>query len=132
MILPKGIKIFGDTDFRGDCPGETPEQITAIGLIRKTTIFGDIVIHPKNEGKRTKMQQAADYAKGMTVGASDIVIPCSPAFVCELKRKDHTKSSISNEQVKFLLTAQKLGANACIALGHEAVLEALRYYYGEE
>jgi len=63
-------------------------------------------------------------AEGLATGAPDIIIPGRRTFLCELKRRDHTKSAISDLQIRYLETAQSLGAFACIALGCEAALEA--------
>ena len=60
----------------------------------------------------------------MTKGASDIIIPGSPAFVCELKRRDHTKSRWEDGQQEYLTAAQDAGAFVCIALGADAAMEA--------
>jgi hypothetical protein len=60
----------------------------------------------------------------MTEGASDIIIPGCPAFVCELKRRDHTKSKWQDGQLEYLETAQKAGAFVCVALGADAAMEA--------
>lgn len=56
----------------------------------------------------------------MTTGATDIVIPGCPAFVCELKRRDHTKSKLAEEQLAYMRAAQAAGAYVCIALGVDA------------
>lgn len=117
------IPVWGDPEFRGDCPPESAEQITAINTIRKTS---PQVIHPRNEGKRSYRQTARHKAEGLTKGASDIVIPGAPAFVCELKRKDKTKSRVSPEQVDYIKTCLDAGAVACIAYGHEAALSAYK------
>jgi hypothetical protein len=122
MKLPKNIKIFGDINYRGNCPPESAEQITAINYIRKTY---PQVIHPRNEGKRHHNQVARQKAEGMTTGASDIIIPACPAFVCEIKRQDHTKSRLEKEQIDYLEHCQRSGAFACIALGVKGVIEAL-------
>ena len=67
-------------------------------------------------------------AEGMVTGAVDIIIPTSPPFVCELKRRDHTKSTISEDQLEYLYAAEEAGAFACIALGADAAQEALEAY----
>jgi hypothetical protein len=83
-----------------------------------------LAIHPRNEGKRTHLQVAKEKSEGMTTGATDIVIPARVAFVCELKRRDHTLSSIAPEQLAYLRAAHAAGAYACIALGVDAAWEA--------
>lgn len=64
----------------------------------------------------------------MATGATDIVIPAARPFVCELKRRDHTVSSIADEQLAYLRAAQAAGAYACIALGVDAAWEAFQHW----
>lgn len=123
MKFPKWLKVYGDKSYRGDCPVESAEQMTFFNFIRKTD-FGDIAIHIRNEGKRNHWQAAKHTAEGMCKGASDIIIPGCPAFVCELKRQDHTKSTWQKGQQNFLKKAQANGAFVCVALGHKAAMEA--------
>jgi hypothetical protein len=127
MKIPPNIPLYGDPTWRGECATETAEAVTFFNAIRKTK-WGGIAIHIKNEGKRKHGQAAWDRAQGMVKGASDIIIPGSPTFVCELKRKDHTRSKISDEQVAYLDDAMKMGAFACVALGWEAAWEAVRVW----
>lgn len=125
MILPNAIKVYGDVKWRGDCPTETSEAVTFFSEIRKTK-FGGVTTHIKNEGIRRRGQANWDKAQGMVKGASDIFIPANPALLIELKRKDHTKSKLSPEQVAYLEAAQGLGAFVCVALGWESAMEAVR------
>jgi len=133
MKLPTGLRIFGNTNYRGACPSETVEQVTFFARIRRDypQTLGRLAIHIRNEGKRNFMEAAMHKAEGMVTGAVDIVIPGDPAFVCELKRRDHTKSTISDEQVEYLYAADEAGAFACIALGADAAQEALAVYVAE-
>lgn len=130
MKIPDWLPVYGDVDFRGDCPNETPEQVAFFNIARSDyPEVGDIAIHPKNEAKRKGKDFYAlkkDKALGLTPGASDIVIPGLPAFVCEMKRKDHTKCSWQPGQIDYLESAKNNGAFVCVALGHEAALEALK------
>jgi len=125
LILPHKIPVYGDTEWRGSCPTETAEQVTFFAAIRKTPL-GRVALHIKNEGRRRHGQVSWDKANGLVKGASDIMIPGALAFVCELKRKDHTKSRISDEQIAYLEAAQEYGAFVCIALGWEAAWEAVQ------
>lgn len=129
MKIPPQIKIYGDTSYRGKCPRESVEQITFISWVRREYphSYGVTIFHAKNEGKLINGQFQAvskDRAMGMAIGCPDIHNPGNPSFCMELKRKDHTKSNISDEQVNYLVTAQSIGAFCCIALGHEAAIEA--------
>lgn len=125
------VPVYGDQSFRGKCPKEEVEQITFFNRIRKEypDTFGLIAIHPRNEQQLRGGQHAAlsrHKASGMTKGASDIVIPGSPSFVCELKRRDHTKSAWQDGQKDYLKAASDAGAFACVALGVDAATEAFR------
>ena len=132
MKFPDFLKVYGDQSFRGECPTETSEQVAFFAeLKRKYPQLHAIAIHPKNEGKRMKgqfQQLAKDKAMGLNVGSADIIIPASPAFVCELKRKDHTQSKFQTGQIEYLESCQALGAFVCVALGYEAAMQAVDEY----
>lgn len=121
------MKIF-DSGYRGECPRESAEQVTAVAYMRKHC---PTVVHIRNEGARSFNQAARQQAEGMTKGASDIVIPGSPAFVCELKRKDKTKSRLSKEQKSYLEQCEATGAFACVAYGHEQAIEAFKQWLAD-
>jgi len=133
MKFPPELKLYGDTSFRGKCPHESVEQITFFNRLRAQypKTYGMIAVHPRNEGERSYFQAARHKAEGMTVGAADILIPGSPAFVCELKRKDHTKSQWQDGQIEYLIACQNAGAFVCVALGYEAAFEALGDWIGQ-
>lgn len=123
-LLDCPVPVYGDTDWRGKCPSESVEQVTFFNRIRKIPIYGLIAVHPRNEGVRHYKQVSREKAEGMTKGASDIIIPGNPAFVCELKRRDRTQSKWQDGQREYLEAAQKAGAFACVALGADAAMEA--------
>lgn len=128
MKFPPQIKVYGDCTYRGGCPIESAEQVSFFNQIRKLypDTYGAVAVHVRNEGKKNHAQVAKEKAEGMTAGASDVLIPGCPAFVCEIKRRDHTKSNWQNGQQDYLIAAHNLGAFTCVALGYEAALEALR------
>lgn len=130
MKFPPWLRVHGDQTYRGDCPKEEAEQITFINWLRREypDTLGALVVHVKNEGKRTAQQAALDRANGMTTGASDILICCSPPIVMEIKRRDHTKSSWQKGQQEYLETAENMGAFACVALGAEGAKMAIQEY----
>lgn len=123
------IKIY-DFNYRGNCQKEADEQAAFVEYLRTAykNTYGLVVVHIENEGRRTYGQ--AIYAKkaGQTKGASDILIPGNPAFCCELKRKDRTKSRVRPEQVSYLESAAQLGSFACIAYGYDAAVAAFNDY----
>lgn len=122
MKLPPAIPVYGDRAFRGKCPKEEIEQVSFFNRLRREypDSYGLIALHPRNEGLKRGGQFSAvikHAAQGMAKGAADIVIPGAPAFVCELKRCDHTQSHWQDGQVEYLDAALRAGAFACIALG---------------
>ena len=127
--------VFGDPSFRGKCPTEALEQVTFFAMLRREypDTWGALAIHPRNEGLKEKGQFASvqrHAAEGMTKGAADIIIPGRPAFVCEMKRKDHTQSTWKDGQIEYLTAAHAAGAFACVALGYEAAWVAVRLWIG--
>ena len=128
MQFPEWLKVYGDVNFRGQCPPESAEQITFFAELRRRypDTYGKLALHPKNEEKRKGKQfnrLAMDKALGMTPGASDIIIPLG--FACEMKRQDHTKSKWQPGQVDYLEAVHDAGGFACVALGWEGAWEAL-------
>lgn len=127
MNFPEGIKVYGDVAYRNKkCPLEAMEQATFFNELRALhpDTYALTATHIKNEGKRTKQQIEREKAQGLTTGACDITIPGGPSFICELKRQDHTQSSLKDKQGPYMVQAQKSGAFVCIALGWEAAWEA--------
>lgn len=128
--IPPQIPVFGDTTFRGDCPKEAAEQVSFLSLLKSEfPELAKIAVHIRNEGKRTKRQGAQHKIEGMNTGASDIVIPCCPPMLIELKRRDHTLSSTSTKQLDYLINSQEQGAFACYALGAVGAIEAVRSWH---
>lgn len=120
------IPVYGNVDFRGNCPLEANEQKAFVKYVRTCypKTYGAIIVHNRNEGKRSFQQTARFKSEGMTKGASDIVIPAKTPFVCEMKRADHTKSSWKDKQQDYLITAKECGAFACLALGLDGAIAA--------
>jgi len=134
MKIPQDIKVFGDMSFRGDCAKEDLELITFFNQLRiKYPKLAQVAIHPDNEGLVFGTgfnNHTRQKAKGaIRNGAADIIIVGCPSFVCELKRKDHTKSQWQDGQLDFLQTSQELGAFVCVALGYEAALKAVEEWH---
>jgi len=130
MRFPNWIKVYGDRDYRGDCPQELAEQITFFQWLRlQHPELHRIAVHPRNEGKRTYQQARMQRLEGaLNVGAADVIIPSGRAFVCEMKRQDHTKSRWQDGQLDYLEAAHNAGAFVCVALGYEAAKEAVQCY----
>lgn len=128
--LPEGVLLYGDPTWRGVCPKEGMEQVTLLNWLRREMgDVGSLAIHPRNEQQLRAGQHAGmirQKAEGMTPGASDLIIPGNPAFVCELKRQDRTKSRWEDGQLDYLRAAAATGCFACVALGHAAAIDAVR------
>lgn len=117
------IKIY-DSGYRGECPIESAELKTFFNQIRAQypDTYGKLAFHPRNEGRKTAAQVQVEKMEGSTPGVSDIIIPIG--FVCELKRQDRTKSKLPTVEKKYLETAARGGAFACIAYGWEQAWRA--------
>lgn len=126
MKFTDTLNLYGDPSYRGACPKESVEQITFFNHLRMQypKTYGLIALHPRNEGERHHAQTIRQKAEGLTPGASDIIIPGSPSFVCEIKRRDHTKSQWQDGQIAYLEACQAAGAFVCIALGYGAAWAA--------
>lgn len=128
--IPNYIPIFGDVNYRGECATETAELIGFFRLLeREFPSLAAIATHIRNEGKRSKFQGYKQQQEGMNTGASDIIIPCSPPIVIELKRRDHTLSTISGKQISYLSSAHVLGAFSVVALGAVGAMEAVKAWH---
>lgn len=128
--IPDYIQVFGDVNYRGDCATETAELIGFFRQLEKDyPSLASIATHIRNEGKRTKFQGHKQQQEGMNTGASDIIIPCSPPIVIELKRRNHALSAISAKQVSYLSSAHRYGAFACVALGAIGAMEAVKAWH---
>jgi len=133
MKFNHDIPVFGDTSFRGSCHKEEVEQASFFSRLRREypDSYGMIALHPRNEGLKEKGQFSTvikHNAEGMTKGASDIIIPGAPAFVCEVKRLNHMQSKWQDGQQEYLIAAKNVGAFACIALGAVAAWEAFEVW----
>lgn len=135
MKIPEWLPYYGDMDYRNKkCPTETAEQITFFNQLRAMypDTYGKIALHIRNEAKRTVQQALRHKAEGMVSGASDIVIPGSPSFVCELKRADHTCSRWQDGQIDYLEAAKNNGSFVCVAFGWSAAMEAFKEWIGKK
>jgi hypothetical protein len=125
MKIPKEINVFGIAD-KTDTASESQHAMTFFNKLRREyPAYGAIATHIRNEGKRTIQQAQKHKAEGMTTGTADIIIPCNPPFVCELKSRS-PRATITPEQIDYLLNAQKLGAFVCVAIGYDGAMEAFK------
>lgn len=136
MKFPDWLKVYGDVTYRGNCPDESLEQMSFFNRLRQEypDTFGAVAIHPRNEGLKEKGQFSTvlkHKAEGMTKGASDVIIPGRRCFVCEIKRRDHTKSRWQDGQQEYLMASHELGAVVCVALGAAACWQAFEEWREE-
>jgi len=129
MKFPDWLPVYGDTAFRGKCPREEVEQASFFNRLRREypDTWGLLALHPRNEGLKEGGQFSTvlkHKAEGMTAGAADVIIPAARAFVCEIKRQDHTLSHWQPGQQEYLLAAQEAGAFSCVGLGAVGAWEA--------
>lgn len=126
MKIPDSIHIEGDLNYRGECPKEGAEHVTFVNWMRAQypDTYGKLLVHQKGEGKRTHRQVQIDKAYGaITKGCADFLVMCTPPIAIELKRRDHTKSALSGDQIEFLKLVESKGGHACVALGWESARE---------
>lgn len=131
MNLNIPFPIYGDQKWRGKCPPESAEQITFFNQLRTEypDTWGKLALHPRNEQQLRGGQHRGmirQKAEGLTPGASDVIIPAKVAFVCEIKRADHTQSKWQPGQVEYLTAAHEAGAFACVSLGWRGAWDALQ------
>lgn len=126
MKIPNWLTVYGNIDYRGDCPHEDYALASFFDRIRKDypSSYGLVAFHPKNEGKRSHTQVKVDKLKGMTKGVTDVIIIGNPTLVLELKRDDHTKSKWQPMQIEFMEQCYKGGAHVVLALGYKAAIQA--------
>lgn len=92
----------------------------------------NVMLHVPNESNVPVQYRAKLSRCGLLKGASDWLIlwPSNgrPYMLVELKRSRKKDSAVSNEQVNFLLSAQLVGAEVCVAYGYKAALHAIEKY----
>lgn len=129
MKIPQHIPLYGDSAYRGKCPKEDAEHKAIFRWMKlQHPKYHAVMIHPKNEGKRRPGQYQYDKSMGLNKGASDVIIPGNPSFICELKRKNPSLCTISVDQIKYLEACEANGCFACVALGFEGFVEAFNAY----
>lgn len=131
-MTPKSLPVpYYGGEFKGKCPLEKVEQISVVNKIRQEypETWGRLLVHVRNEDEAASAQaMRRRKLEGLVTGASDLQIPGCPSFVCEMKRCDPAKSSISDDQLTYLTAAQAAGAYACIAFGAIAAWEAFQHW----
>jgi hypothetical protein len=114
-------------------PLEHIEQINLVAHCRQRWPKEfNLMLHVPNESN-VPVQYRNKLSKcGLLPGASDWLIlwPSNgkPYMVLELKRSRKRDSSVSQDQVDFLLNAEHVGAFACVAYGYKAALKSIEEY----
>lgn len=129
MKYPDWLLVLGDQSFKGKCPSETIEQIDFMSALSlKYPKLRQLVVHPRNEGRRSHGQVAIQKKDGsINKGASDIIIPGAPTFVCELKKRYGGKWETG--QLEYLEEAFFNGCFVCLALGADAAMIGVDMWY---
>lgn len=126
-LSKRAIPLYGDPDWRGKCPLEAAEAVSFFCQLRaEFPELAKVATHIRNEGKRTKLQGYQHQQEGMNTGASDVIIPVCPPIVMEMKRRDHTLSSISKAQLDYLVAAFGCRAFIGVVLGAGGAMEMVR------
>lgn len=130
MRFPAWLAVYGDKSYKGKCREEWAEQVDFVAWMRLYhQDYAAVMVHPKMEGRRSWGQIAMQKKDGsINRGASDIVIPACPPFVCEIKRTDHRKSKWQPGQIDYLDNAKKMGAWVCVGLGFDGAKLAFNDY----
>lgn len=135
QIEAAGLAVYGDTNYRDrEAPAEDAELITFMNwLDREYPQFP--ALHVKNEKKRTGkqfMELAAERKKRSVVkGWPDVVIAGFPTLFIELKKRDHTLSSLDKDQLSFLVRAESVDCWAVVALGYVGAQQAFKAWLKE-
>jgi hypothetical protein len=115
-------------------PLEHIEQINLVAHCRRRWPKEfNLMLHVPNESDVPAQYRVKLKKCGILKGASDwlILYPSNgkPYMALELKRSRKRDSSISQDQVDFLVNAEYVGAFACVAYGYKAALQAIEEYF---
>ena len=126
QLRENGVRVY-DPDCRGDCPFECVEQLNFVSWLRFNYPH-IIAFHPVNESDIPDHKRKSLISEGMLPGASDIIIlhqtEFNPFCVIEMKRQNIRKSSISQDQINFLVNSASVGGFAAVACGSESAKQA--------
>lgn len=131
-----GIEIFGDANWRGDCPLEDADTITICNHIRQAHggRFEKSVLHVMNEKHRKDKadfrQLLAERKKGAIItGWSDVCVTGWPTLFMEVKRKDLSLSKLPQVEIDFLVANQNNDAWVFVVPGWEAGIACFENWY---
>lgn len=132
--LSSGILVF-DSGYRGNCPKEETDQI-AYGLWMQHRFPDALWFHVPNETGTKSGPQFIEKRRRMGVrsGISDNVILTHgvnhKCAMIEAKRRDKTKSRLSQAQRVILESVAEEGHFAAIAYGLDELKKATLFYFG--
>lgn len=106
------------------------EQIDFVNWARyEHPILDTLLFAPMNEGDAKPQYRSKMKSMGLTSGVSDCILLCNGVGAIEMKRSRKRDSSISKEQVEFILDVESCGGFAVVAYGADAAKEALKDYF---
>jgi hypothetical protein len=132
-----GVLCYWDEQLNSSKTKSPLEHIEQINLVshcqHKYPKEFNLMMHPVNEANIPVQYRAKLNKCGLLKGASDwlVLYPSNgkPYLVIELKRSRKRDSSVSQEQIDFLLNAEYVGAASCIAYGYKAALQVMKEYF---
>lgn len=105
------------------------EQIDFVNWARyQCPILETLLFAPMNEGDAKPQYRSKMKSMGLTSGVSDCILLCNGVGAIEMKRSRKRDSSISKEQVEFILGVESRGGFGAVAYGADAAKEALKDY----
>ena len=136
LELPDEVMLFGDIDYRGECPAEDSDLISFVAWLKYNwPELENCIIHTPNEGDLPVQARMQQKKKGVLFRCPDVIVMTVPAYCMELKRRNPSKSLSSEEdrsrfreQVGVLVSMQKQGNFSCAALGLDAAKESWKYF----
>lgn len=132
--LKSGIWVF-DSGYRGDCPKEETDQM-AYWMWMRYRFPQAIWWHTPNETGTSSRVQFIEKRRrmGVTPGIGDNTILTHginhKCGMIELKRRDKTKSKLSQAQRFVLESVSDEGHFAAIAYGLDEIKKATLFYFG--
>lgn len=141
------IPIIGDLSYRGDCPVEDADLASFFAWVRyQYPQYASLIFHPETEmlvnGGSSFAYHAKSKAKGRVDNLPDVIClpisPGAPAFCCELKRSDISKSLQGRsrkehfeKQLLILRSHLEHGAVVSVALGLDNLKTSFEEYVGK-
>lgn len=122
-----------DSHYRGGCPVEDADQMNCTSWIEyQYPQYSRLYWHTVNESNMPVQGRVKAAKKGLKPGVSDIMFMVKrgkySGLVVELKRKDRTKSKISDDQDEFLFEMSEQGFYCAVCYGFEQFQKCVKEY----